>query len=163
MVGPINVTFGEYEEKEKLNPFTEIVSDLSDMTDVWKNEGRKNPPSVTIEVDVNDVAKTKFLVQRAANAISKTARIRTTDESQVAVIGKDENGNDIQSGNVNVTFTITKLHKVRRGNKARNAFYDEEGNPISPEEAAEKENAPSDSATDDATMVEETAAPSKRR
>jgi hypothetical protein len=81
-------------------------------------------------VDVNEANKEQFKFQRAANDIGKTARLRQTDTENVTEEGVDEDGNPVKSGNVALYFTITKMHKGRRGPRKA----------VNPEEQSEPEN-----------------------
>lgn len=102
-----NIEFGTYEPEQKSNEYLEAVTDLAE----------KNDPNAAliVTVPVNDVQKTKFAVQRAANEVGKTARIRHEDRNNVVVSGTDDEGNDVLSGDVRIVFTLTTKHKARRG------------------------------------------------
>lgn len=105
-------TFGEYVKPESVNPYTEVVADLAKASEV-------NPAaSVSFAVPVEKVATERLKFGHAANAIDKTAKLVARDESGLKKAGKDEDGNDIFTGDVIVTFVLTKRHKARRGNKA---------------------------------------------
>lgn len=105
------VVFGEYVEPEKVNPYTDSVSKLASL----ENENA----SMTITVDANNVQREQLKVQRAANEIGKTARLRNTDDSKAKVIGKTDNGKPKYEGVVTLTFTLTHKHKARRGAVAK--------------------------------------------
>lgn len=101
------ITFGEFVAEEAVNPWAEHVAALAD-------RALTNPnASITIDVDVADAQGAQFKFQRAANDIGKTARLRLKDDSGVKVTGKDKDGDDIVSGNVALTFTLTGRHKGR--------------------------------------------------
>lgn len=116
------IEFGTFEAVEKVNPYAETVQKLADLN--------REDASVTITVPVHDEGKTKLAVQKAANAIGKTARIRLTDKSGVKNLGTDEDGNDILDGNVKIVFTLTKRHNARRGSKPAEATPVAEGETV---------------------------------
>lgn len=104
------ITFGEFVPEEKSNPFAGNVAELAK---------QDNPnASMIITVDVADAAATQHKIQRAANAIGKTARLRLRDDSAVKVVGTDDDGDEILAGQVRLTFTLTGKHKGKRGPKA---------------------------------------------
>lgn len=105
----ISIEFGTFEASEKANEYKEVVQQLADLND----ESAK----VVITVPVGEAQKTQFQVQRAANEINKTARLRLKDESNVRVVGQDDEGNDVHEGNVSLTFTLTKKHNARNRKK----------------------------------------------
>lgn len=104
------IEFGTFVAPEKVNPYTEVVEKLSAAED--------ENASVTITVPAKDADKRRLAFQRAANAIGKTARVRLTDDSAVKVTGKDDKGKDVLAGDVKITFTLTKRHQNRRGEKS---------------------------------------------
>jgi hypothetical protein len=103
------IIFGDFIPEEKLNEYVEVVQQLADLNDENK--------SVTLVVDVNESQREQLKFQRAANNIQKTARLRVKNEDDVKVTGKDEDGNDVKVGTVKLVFTLTKMHKGRRGAK----------------------------------------------
>lgn len=103
------IEFGEYVEPEKINPYTENVRQLAELD----NENA----SMTITVDANKAKNEQFKVQKAANELGKTARLRNTDDSNATQVGKSEKGKPVYEGTVRLTFTLTSKHKARRGSK----------------------------------------------
>ena len=103
----VEISFGEFVAPETVNPWTDKVKELADLN----NE----KAAMTVAVDVNDAQSTQFKIQRAANTIGKTAKLRLKNEDDVRVAGQDEDGNDVREGQVKLTFTLSKLHKARRG------------------------------------------------
>ena len=104
------IEFGTFTTEERVNPYAETVTKLSELNDP--------NASVTLTVDYDDKVKEQFKFQRAANAIGKTARLRKIDDSAVEEIGVDEDGHSVFAGVVRLTFTLTKMHKGRRGASA---------------------------------------------
>ena len=103
--------FGTFEKAEKANPYAEVVAQLA-------KAAESNPAaSVSFPVDVNKVATERIKFGQAANKIDKTAKLVNQDKSGVTVAGKDEDGNDVLTGDVILTFTIGKRQKPRRGKK----------------------------------------------
>ena len=104
-------TFGTYVKPEKVNPYAEVVAQLAAASE-------ENPTaSVSFEVPVEKAQNEEFKFRKAANAIDKTASLVNKDESRVKVKGKDEDGNDVLTGPVTLTFIIGKRHAARRGPK----------------------------------------------
>lgn len=101
------ISFGTFEEASKVNPYRETIDQLAALNDP--------KATVVLEVDVNDVQKEQFRLQRAANEIGKTARLRLKDESAVKEGKPDDEGNPTHTGNVVLTFTLGAMHKARRG------------------------------------------------
>lgn len=103
------VKFGTWKTAEESNEYARPVFDLD----------AQNDPQATLEVtvDVSVANRDHLLVQKAANAIGKTARRRLLDESEVKETGKDENGNPILKGDVTMIYTLSPRHKARRGSK----------------------------------------------
>jgi hypothetical protein len=124
----VEITFGEFVVPETVNPWTDKVKELADRN----NENA----AMTVTVDVNDAQSTQFKIQRAANVIGKTAKLRLKDEADVRVAGQDEDGNDVREGSVKLTFTLSKLHKARRGQNKPAANGASEEAPVVAEEAA---------------------------
>lgn len=141
----ISIEFGTFEATEKANEYKEVIQQLADLNDESK--------SVVITVPVADAQKTQFQVQRAANEINKTARLRLKDESNVRVAGQDDEGNDVHEGNVSLTFTLTKKHNAR--NRKKGVVSN------NPENTTENNEVPADEVTDEAT--EEVTESRKRR
>ena len=103
--------FGTFTKPEKVNPYTEVVEQLA-------KAAESNPAaSVSFPVDVNKAATERIKFGQAANKIDKTAKLVNQDKSGVTVAGKDEDGNDVLTGDVILTFTIGKRQKPRRGQK----------------------------------------------
>jgi hypothetical protein len=105
----VKITFGEFVAPEKVNPYAETVKKVADLNN--------DKAAFTVEVDVADAVTVQHKIQRAANDIGKTARLRLKDEAAVTVIGKDEDGAPVHGGPVKLTFTIGTKHKGRRGIK----------------------------------------------
>lgn len=105
-----NVSFGEYEAPEVINPFSDTVAQFVEHVE----NGHPNA-TMNVTVDVEDEASTKHKIQRAANDLGKTAKHRFTDDSGVKVTGRDEDGDPIREGKVTLTFTLSEKHKARRG------------------------------------------------
>ena len=106
--------FGTFEKAEKVNPYTEVVVQLA-------KAAESNPAaSVSFPVDVNKAATERLKFGQAANKIDKTAKLVNKDESGVSVAGQDEDGNDVLTGNVILTFTLGKRQKARRGQVVNN-------------------------------------------
>lgn len=99
--------FIDFKAPTKENPYKDVVQALADL-----NNPEKGYP---LTIDVNEMNKEVFKFQRAANEINRTARLRQTITDDVVEEGVDEDGNPVKSGNVTVIFTITKMHKGRRG------------------------------------------------
>lgn len=106
----MGIEFGTWEAPEAVNPYDETVAILAASAD--------ENASVTISEDVNEIQKHVLQIQRAANAIGKTAKIRSRDNSGVKSNGVDDAGKDILTGPVRVTLTLTAKHKARRGAQA---------------------------------------------
>lgn len=102
-------TFGTFTKPEKVNPYTEVVEQLA------KAAESSPAASVSFPVDVNKVATERIKFGQAANKIDKTAKLVNQDKSGVSVAGQDEDGNDVLTGDVILTFTLGKRHKLRRG------------------------------------------------
>lgn len=101
--------FGTFTKPEKVNPYTEIVEQLA-------KAAEDNPAaSVSFPVDVNKAATERIKFGQAANKIDKTAKLVNQDKSGVSVAGQDEDGNDVLTGDVILTFTLGKRQKPRRG------------------------------------------------
>ena len=79
----MRVEYGIYEKVKPANPFDEIVYQM------LNNDGA----SVTLTVTKDDVKKTIYKLQRAANRIDRTARLQDTTS---------------QGDTVSLTFTLTK-------------------------------------------------------
>ena len=105
--GKATVEFTEFVEPEKVNPYTDDVAKLAEQN----NENA----ALVVTVDANQRLKHQLLIQKAANAIGKTARLRITDDSGAKITGKTEKGKPIYEGVIKMTFTLTGKHKVRRG------------------------------------------------
>jgi hypothetical protein len=90
-----NITFGEFTPAEKVNPYADAIKSLS--------EAPENT-AMAIEWDADDVAKEHLKVQKAANAINRTAK--KVGEST----SKD-------GKKVTYTFLLVAKHKPRRGSK----------------------------------------------
>jgi hypothetical protein len=98
--------FGDYVPEAKENPYIEMIKDLAEFNDETK--------AAIVTVDVNDVVNATNKIQRAANLVGKTARKRYTDKSEVTT-STNAAGETEYSGDVKIIFTLTKLHKARRG------------------------------------------------
>lgn len=88
-----NIEFTTFEPEAKENPYTQTVEDLAALGD----------PNAAVKVTVkaDDSQREQFKFQKAANAISKTARVRAKTENE--------------DGTVTLVFTLTEKHKTRRG------------------------------------------------
>lgn len=85
---------------EKVNPFTNDVAELASAGD-----GK----AMEIVVPTVEAKKARFQFAKAANAIGKTARVRSEK-----VDGKaDKDGNP--TGDTTFIFTLSEKHKARRG------------------------------------------------
>lgn len=85
------IAFGTYEAKKKVNEYDDIVQELLAFDD--------ENSSVTIVIDKKDADKTRYKMQRAANAVDKTARLRET--------------NEMEDGEVALVFTLTEKFRGR--------------------------------------------------
>lgn len=101
------IEFGTFATAEKVNPYTEVVKQL--------NESADPNAAVILTVEAKDSLTEQLKFQKAANSIGKTARLREKDESEISQGPADEDGLPTINGNVKLTFTLTKMHKGRRG------------------------------------------------
>ena len=90
----MTIEFTTFTAPEKVNPYADAVNILAEKND--------ENAAMVITAPNTEVAKHVLQVQKAANAIGKTARKRLTEK------GKTE---------TKVTFTLTTRHKARRGKK----------------------------------------------
>jgi hypothetical protein len=105
------ISFGTYEPSESENPYLQVVKE-------WAADVENGNPNKTLvlKTPYADAQKDQFKVQRAANLVGHTAKLKK-DESAVKVVGKDEDGNDVHEGDVILTFRLTEMHKPRRGKR----------------------------------------------
>jgi len=101
------IEFGTFTPEVKENPYGEAIKSLAEQNDP--------NAAITLRVDVNEASREQNLVQKAANAVGKTARLRHKDESKVTTKGEGDDA--VKSGTVALTFTLTEKHKARRGAK----------------------------------------------
>lgn len=101
----------DFVEAEKVNPYTEHVTAL-----IAAGEGK----AIQVTVPVADELKTRLKFGKAANAQKKTARVKNVDTSKVTV--KD----DVEVGEVTITFVLTKMHAPRTRNPKPEAEADSE-------------------------------------
>lgn len=95
-------TFGTYVKPESVNPYTDVVKQLDEMT-------RDNPAaSVTFLVSPDNVSTATSKFRAAANAIDRTARLVNVEEDTVDGLA-----------DVALTFTIGPKHKSGRGRKPK--------------------------------------------
>lgn len=103
-------TFGTFEAPAKVNRFAETVKQFALAAD-------ENPDvSWTVELDAAKEIVDRNLIAEAANAIGKTARLRSRDDSKRTQVGtREKSGNAIYEGKVSLTFTLAPQHAQRRG------------------------------------------------
>lgn len=99
------IEFTTFVPEVETNPYTDTITQLIN--------GGENA-AVTLTVDAADEKRDRLRFAKAANAQDKTARLRVRDDSKVKFT-KGEDGEDIPSGPVKLTFTLTKRHAARRG------------------------------------------------
>lgn len=103
------ITFGTWEQADKVNPYIETVKAMIEAGEAT---------SLILEIPYDDVVRERNLLSKAANELGKTARLRVKDESAVKASKPDKDGNVTHTGDVKLTFTLTKRHKARRGDKS---------------------------------------------
>lgn len=107
-------TFGEFVAPEKVNPYKETLVAFAKAAD-------ENPnASWTVELDAAKEVTERNLIAEAANAIGKTARLRSRDDSNRTVVGqREKSGNAVYGGTTVLTFTLSPQHKARKGKDAQ--------------------------------------------
>lgn len=102
-------TFGEFVTPEKVNPYNETLKAFALAAD-------ENPNvSWTVELDAGKETIERILIAEAANAIGKTARLRSRDDSERTVVGqREKSGNAIYGGVTRLTFTLSPKHANRK-------------------------------------------------
>lgn len=103
------IEFSEWTEPVKVNPYVEKLEELDAL-------GNENAVMI-ITVDAKTAFKEKSLVQRAANEIGKTARVRLEDTSKATKVGETKAGSPIYQGLITFTFSLTEKHKARKPSK----------------------------------------------
>ena len=102
-------TFGKFIEAEKVNPYIETM-------EAFKIAADKEPEtSWTVEMDASRETAERVLIAAAANAVDRTARLRSRDDSKREKVGeREKSGNAIYDGTVILTFTLSEKHKPRK-------------------------------------------------
>ena len=114
-------TFGEFVAPEKVNPYTDTMAAFAKASD-------ENPNAAwTVELDAAKEVTERNLIADAANAIGKTARLRSRDDSKRTKVGeRPKSGNPVYEGKTSLTFTLSPKHAQRRGKDANgNDIVDE--------------------------------------
>lgn len=117
-------TFGTYVAPEKENPYTETF-------EAFAKAAEADPKtSWTVELDAAKETTERVLIAQAANALGKTASLKSRDDSKRTVVGqREKSGNPVYAGKVSLTFVLVPKHAVRRGkdeNSAENAEVEAE-------------------------------------
>jgi hypothetical protein len=113
-------TFGTYVAPEKENPYKETM-------DAFAKASEADPKtSWTVELDAARETSERVLIAQAANALGKTASLKSRDDSKRTVVGnREKSGNPVYSGKVSLTFVLVPKHAVRRGKDANGSAEDE--------------------------------------
>ena len=102
-------TFGTFAPEEKTNPYAATFVEFA-------KAAEKNPDIAwTVELDAARETAERVLIAAAANAVDRTARLRSRDDSKREKVGeREKSGNAIYDGTVILTFTLSEKHKPRK-------------------------------------------------
>ena len=107
-------TFGTFTAEEKVNPYAETMT-------AFKAASDKDPNTAwTVTLDAAKETAQRVLIAEAANAVDRTASLKSRDDSKRKKIGeRPKSGNPIYEGEVTLTFVLVPKHKPRRDSNAK--------------------------------------------
>ncbi len=107
--------FGTFVPEAKENTYTVTIEAFA------KASEKNADASWTVTIDAAKETVERNAIAEAANAIGKTARLRSRDDSGRTVVGQRKSGNPVYSGQTKLTFTLAPMHQKRRKSETSEA------------------------------------------